>query len=116
MSEEKQMKWRVHGTVTGGMYLGEVTCTRSQLPSNLDDLDYPSFCHQCADSCESAEITGYYAEPQDAGDEPAWEMVDGEVRGDECDLFPDNPEPVPPGPYRAALETLTQTRPRRYHA
>ena len=52
-------KYRVHGVVTGGKYLGEVEAeNEKQAKEKGFDLEsnYVSLCHQCAGEVEDPEI------------------------------------------------------------
>jgi len=58
-------KYRVHGTVTGGKYIGDVEAKdEKEAREKAWQLDgcYPNLCHQCASECEDAEVTDLHVE------------------------------------------------------
>ena len=52
-------RYRCVGTVTGSKYLGVVEAPdpESAKAKALDLEGHVSFCHQCSDECEDAEVT-----------------------------------------------------------
>lgn len=65
-------RYRVSGTVTGSVYIGEYEANSKEEAEALAEQDaHVSFCHQCGGNCESPEITELHVDE-----------VDDEVEGD----------------------------------
>lgn len=57
-------RFRVNGTVVGGKYLGEYEAATKEeaIEMAMNEEGYVSFCHQCCEQCENAEIESADAE------------------------------------------------------
>lgn len=58
-------RYRCVGVVTGSKYLGVVEAATEEeaIEKAFDELDEGvSLCHQCADQCETAEVTQVHVE------------------------------------------------------
>ena len=60
------MKYHVYGTVVGSKYLGEFeAASEEEAIEKASNEAYVSFCHQCSQECENAEVTDIVAEVSD---------------------------------------------------
>ena len=63
------MKYRVSGTVTGGVYIGDFEAdSPAGAAEKAEEAADVSLCHYCADKIVDPEITEYHVEPLDDDD------------------------------------------------